>query len=145
MAYVLNPENRTRQIPKMKEIFLALEGITRVLGPADFHSLGLPMPDENNQMADLVLVAREGYSFTGANTGDSVVDITEGTNPGNHGYLSTDPEMNAIFIAWGYGIQGGQRLGIINNVDVAPTIASLLGLRMEGIAGKELNTILKQR
>jgi predicted AlkP superfamily pyrophosphatase or phosphodiesterase len=71
------------------------------------------------------------------------VDITEGTNPGNHGYISTDPEMNAIFIAWGYGIQGGQRLGMINNVDVAPTIAALLGLKMEGIAGQELNTILK--
>jgi predicted AlkP superfamily pyrophosphatase or phosphodiesterase len=113
------------------------------MGPVDYHSLGMPMPEDNNQMADLVLVARDGYSFSGANTGDPVVDITEGTNPGNHGYLSTDPEMNAIFIAWGYGIEGGQRLGMINNVDVAPTIAGLLGLKMEGIAGTELNTILK--
>ena len=38
----------------------------------------------------------------------------------------------------------GQRLGMINNVDVAPTIAALLGLKMEGIAGKELNTIFKR-
>jgi hypothetical protein len=127
----------------MKEVFSALEGVARVLGPVDFHSLGMPMPDDNNQMADLVLVARDGYSFSGANMGDPVVDITEGTNPGNHGYISTDPEMSAIFIAWGYGIQGGQRLGMIDNVDIAPTIAGLLGLKMEGIAGKELNTILK--
>jgi predicted AlkP superfamily pyrophosphatase or phosphodiesterase len=143
MAYVLNPEIRSRLISQMKETFLALEGVARLLEPADFHDFGLPTPEESNQMADLVLIAKDGYSFSGANTGDPVVGIIEGTNPGNHGYISTDPEMNAIFIAWGYGIQGGQRLGMVDNVDVAPTIAGLLGLKMEGIAGKQLNTILK--
>ena len=64
-------------------------------------------------------------------------------NPGNHGYLNTDPEMDAVFIAWGYGIQEGRRLGVINNVDVAPTIAALLGLKMEGISGKVPATVLK--
>lgn len=143
MAYVTNPENRQRLAPQMKEIFLGLEGVARVLEPADFHDLGLPTPDENDQMADLFIVAKDGYSFSGANTGNPVVDIAEGASPGNHGYPSTDPDMDAIFIAWGYGIQGGQRLGVINNVDVAPTIAALLGLKMEGIAGKKLETILK--
>ena len=143
MAYVLNPENRQRLIPQMKDAFLKLEGVERVLEPAEFHSFGLPVPAENNQMADLVLVAKDGYSFNGSAAGEPVVNITEGINPGNHGYLSTDPEMNAIFIAWGYGIQGGQRLGLINNVDVAPTIAALLGLRLEGISGQRLDAILK--
>jgi len=143
MAYVTNPENRTRLVPQMKEAFLATEGVARVLEPADFHSVGMPTPEENNQMADLVLVAKDGYSFSGANTGAPVVDVGEGLNPGNHGYLSTDPEMDAIFIAWGYGIQGGQRSEAANNVDVAPTIAALLGLKMEGIAGKELSMILR--
>ena len=143
MVYVTNPENRKRLAPQMKEDFLALEGVASVLGPADFHSLGLPTPDENNQMADLVIVAKEGYSFNGAAAGDPVVDITEGMSTGNHGYLSADPEMNAIFIAWGYGIQGGQRLGVINNLDVAPTVAALLGLKMEGVTGQRLDAILK--
>jgi predicted AlkP superfamily pyrophosphatase or phosphodiesterase len=145
MAFVLRSENREQVLPKMKQTFLALEGVSRVLEPAQFGDFGLPMPAENNQMADLVLVAKDGYSFTSANTGASVADITEGTNPGNHGYISTDPDMNAIFIAWGYGIQSGQRLGVINNVDVAPTVAALLGLKMEGITGKTLTTILKPR
>ncbi|MEP7270831.1 MAG: ectonucleotide pyrophosphatase/phosphodiesterase [Acidobacteriota bacterium] len=143
MAYVINPENRARLAPQMKNAFLALEGVARVVEPADFHGLGMPTPTENNQMADLVLVAKDGYSFSGASTGAPVVDIVDGSNPGNHGYLNTDPEMDAIFIAWGNGIRGGQRLGVINNVDLAPTIALLLGLKMEGIAGKELTTILK--
>jgi len=145
MAFVLHPEDRERLLSKMKQTFLALEGVRRVLEPAEFHNFGLPTPGENNQMADLVLVAKDGYSFTSANTGASVADITEGTNPGNHGYISTDPDMNAIFIAWGYGIQSGQRLGIINNVDVAPTVAALLGLKMDEISGKTLTTIFKPR
>jgi predicted AlkP superfamily pyrophosphatase or phosphodiesterase len=143
MAYVLNPELRGRLVSQMKETFSALEGVDRLLEPAEFQSLGLPTPGENNQMADLILIAKDGYSFSGADTGDPVVGTIEGTNPGNHGYISTDPEMNAIFIAWGYGIQSGRQLGLIDNVDVAPTIAGLLGLKMEGIAGRELDTILK--
>jgi predicted AlkP superfamily pyrophosphatase or phosphodiesterase len=145
MAFVLHPEDRERLLSKMKQTFLALEGVSRVLEPAEFHDFGLPTPGENIQMADLVLVAKDGYSFTAANTGTPVEDITEGTNPGNHGYISTDPDMNAIFIAWGYGIQSGQRLGVINNVDVAPTVAAFLGLKMDGISGKTLTTIFKPR
>ena len=142
MAYVTNPENRQRLLPQLKETFLALEGVASVLEPADFHSFGLPRPEENDQMADLVIVAKEGYMFANANTGELVVDIGEGVNPGNHGYLSADPDMDGIFIAWGYGIRAGQRLGTINNVDVAPTIAALLSLKLEGIAGKGLNVML---
>jgi predicted AlkP superfamily pyrophosphatase or phosphodiesterase len=144
MAYVLDPANRTQLVPRIKEVFSALEGVARVLEPAEFHSFGLPMPSENDQMADLVLVAKDGYSFSGPNTGEPVINIAEGASPGNHGYVSLDPEMDAIFIAWGYGIQGGQRLEMINNVDLAPTIAALLGLNMEGITGKRLDPIMKK-
>ncbi|HEX5085006.1 MAG TPA: alkaline phosphatase family protein [Blastocatellia bacterium] len=143
MAYINAPENRKRLAPQMKEAFLATEGVARVMEPSEFHSLGMPTPEENDQMADLILVAKDGYSFGNPVDGDAVVDITGGMSPGSHGYVSSDPEMNAIFIAWGYGIQGGRRLGMIDNVDVAPTIAALLGLRMEGITGKPLVTILK--
>lgn len=142
MAYVTNPENRSRLLPAMKEAFLSLEGVARVLEPADFHDFGMPTPDENSQMADLVLVAKDGYSFSGGTSGPPVVDIVEGANPGNHGYLSADPQMDGIFIAWGYGIRRGQRLGVVNNIDLAPTIAALLGLRMTGIDGKELTDAL---
>lgn len=143
MAYVLDPAQRQRLLPQMKTAFLALEGVARVLEPAEFHNFGLPTPEENNQMADLVLVAKEGYSFNGAAVGDPVVDIGEGMSIGNHGYLSTDPQMNAMFIAWGYGIRPGQRLGTISNLDVAPTIATLLGLKLEGVTGKPLSALLQ--
>src|SRR5207247_8047224 len=82
-----------------------------------------PSPVQNNHMADLVLAAAPGYSFEGATQGEPVADVTPGSTPGAHGYLSADPDMNAIFIASGAGIKPGAKLGLIRNLDVAPTIA----------------------
>ena len=59
-------------------------------------------------------------------------------NAGYHGYVGTNPRMNAAFIAAGPGIKKGAKIGLINNVDVAPTIARIFGLEMEGVAGKPL-------
>ena len=94
-------------------------------------------------MSDFVLSAKEGYSFSGADKGDVVVDISAGASPGNHGYLNTDPSMRSLFIASGNGIRRGVKLGVIPNLDVAPTIAALLGLEMKQIDGKVLKEILK--
>lgn len=143
MVYVTNPENRKRLVPQLKEWFSKLEGVDRILGPEDFPALGMPDPEKNSQMADLVLAGKEGYSFGGDTGGNTVVDITASGYPGNHGYLNSDPDMNAIFIAWGYGVNGGASLPTFNNVDVAPTIGTLLGLKMNGIDGVPLSAILK--
>jgi predicted AlkP superfamily pyrophosphatase or phosphodiesterase len=143
MVYVTDPANRKRLVPQLREWFSKLEGVDRVLGSEDFPALGMPDPEKNNQMADLVLAGKEGYSFGANADGAPVVEITSPGNPGNHGYLNSDPDMNAIFIAWGYGVNRGASLPIINNVDVAPTIAALLGLKMNGVDGVPLNAILK--
>jgi arylsulfatase A-like enzyme len=50
--------------------------------------------------------------------------------------------MNAIFIANGKGIRPGTQLDAITNLDVAPTIAALLGLKLENISGHPLSDIL---
>jgi predicted AlkP superfamily pyrophosphatase or phosphodiesterase len=143
MVYVTDPANRKRLVPQLKEWFSNLEGVDRVLGPEEFPALGMPDPEKNNQMADLALAGKEGYSFGATTEGPSVVDITPPGSPGSHGYLSGDPDMNAIFIAWGYGIIPGGSLPVFNNVDVAPTIASLLGLKMNDIDGVPSSAILK--
>jgi hypothetical protein len=44
--------------------------------------------------------------------------------------------MRGTFVAWGAGIRPGARLPVIRSVDVAPTIARLLGLRLENTDGK---------
>ena len=143
MVYVTDPANRARLVPQLKEIFRNLEGIERILEPQDYAALGYPDPAQNQQMSDLVLAAKGGYSFAGASDGSPVVDLPPGAPPGSHGYLSTDPDMDAILLAWGYGIRPGVTLEKIYNVDVAPTVAALLGLKMTDVAGKELRAILK--
>ena len=101
----------------------------------------MPDPDKNPQMADLVLVAADGYGF-GVESDGAPVDALPNAGTGRHGYPSADPDMNAIFIASGYGIKPGARLDQIANVDVAATIASLLGLKMDNIEGRRPDAIL---
>lgn len=61
---------------------------------------------------------------------------------GTHGYVHTNPKMDALFVAGGTGIRKGARLERIRNVDVAPTIAHLLALSLEA-EGKVLEEILQ--
>ena len=104
----------------------------------------MPDPDTNPQMADLVLVAADGYGF-GVETEGPAVAAAANATTGRHGYVSSDPDMNGIFIASGRGIKAGARLDVFANVDVAPTIAALLGLTMDNIDGRRLEAILTQR
>ena len=120
----------------------SVEGVSKVLGSADFDALGYPQPSANERMPNLVAAAADGYSFGGAQTGSVVVDVPAGSTPGAHGYLSSDPEMNAIFVASGAGIKSGSKLPIVKNLDIAPTIAKLLGLSLPGVEGRTLNEIL---
>ena len=143
MVYVTDPANRARLVPQLIEIFRNLEGVDRVIEPRDYAGLGFPDPATNPQMSDLVLAAKSGYAFAGAYDGNAVVDLAPGGSPGSHGYLASDPDMDAILLAWGYGIRPGVTLERIQNVDVAPTVAALLGLKMKGVVGRELREILK--
>jgi predicted AlkP superfamily pyrophosphatase or phosphodiesterase len=119
-----------------------VEGIDRILAPQDFAAFGYPDPTKNHQMADLVIAAKDGYAFAAGDQGEIVTPVGP-THPGAHGYLNTDAEMNAIFIAAGAGIRPHVVLDEIRNLDVAPTIAKLLGLEMKNIEGKPLVAILQ--
>jgi hypothetical protein len=103
----------------------------------------MPDPKSYPQMADFVLTAKPGYGFAAAVEGEPVVDVTEGMVIGLHGYPAEDPDMNAIFIAWGRGIRKGARIETLRNVDVAPTVAALLGLKLEGVDGKAVSAVLE--
>ena len=50
--------------------------------------------------------------------------------------------MNALFIAAGRGIKRAGKIGPVDNVDVAPTIAHLLGQNLAGAEGKVMTEIL---
>jgi hypothetical protein len=92
-------------------------------------------------MGDLILAAKDGYAFSNESYEDeSITEITFAV--GSHGYLSTNPKMNGVFIAWGRGIKSGVKLGMVDNIDVAPTIAELLGQQLPNADGKCLREIL---
>ena len=57
---------------------------------------------------------------------------------GSHGYPASDPEMDAIFIASGYGVKPNSNRGKIANVDVASTIANPLNIAFPEPKGKPI-------
>jgi predicted AlkP superfamily pyrophosphatase or phosphodiesterase len=142
MVYLRTPE-AVAEAAKIKSLLGALEGVDRVLEPGEFAALGMPLPRDNPQMADLILVAKPNYGFAAPAEGEPVVDVTEGMTIGLHGYIADDPDMNAIFIAWGRGIRKGVRIESLKNVDVAPTVAALLGLKLDGADGRAVEAILE--
>lgn len=124
-----------------KSLLAGLDGVRAVFEPKDFPGLGMTTPDRDPRMADLVIAAKEGYSFSDGAAGELVV--TEAPLKGTHGYLPDDPKLYATFIAWGAGIRPGARLPVTDSVNVAPTIARVLGLKFDNVDGKPLLDALK--
>jgi predicted AlkP superfamily pyrophosphatase or phosphodiesterase len=144
MVYFTDPDRLPADRERVLELMRHHEGIAEILAPDQFRALGLPDPAKNRQMADLILVATNGYAFSNEARGeDSVTEVTlSAGNQGHHGFLSRLPKMNALFVAWGRGIKPGTRLGVIDNIDVAPTVALLLGHSFPGMDGRVLTQML---
>ena len=47
---------------------------------------------------------------------------------GSHGFDPNLPEMGALMLAMGRGVGKGVRIGPVQMIDVAPTVAKLLGI-----------------
>jgi hypothetical protein len=47
---------------------------------------------------------------------------------GGHGYDPSLPDMGAVFMAMGRGVEPGLEVAEVHQVDVAPTVARLLGI-----------------
>lgn len=107
-----------------------------MITPDRFAALGLPLPEKDPRMFDLLLTAKSGYSFSGA-TGGPVTEAVP-QQAGSHGYLASDPDLNSIFIASGYGVAPGVKLDNVHAIDVAPTIAQLLNIKLPMAKGKVL-------
>ncbi len=62
---------------------------------------------------------------------------------GTHGYLPSRPSMATGFIASGDGVRAGASVERMRLVDVAPTVARLLGLTPPRVEGRVLEEILR--
>jgi len=137
-AYVYFDKSQAAELaPKVTRALEGVEGIAQIITPDGFPALGLPAQSDP-QMYQLLLTAKDGFSFSGATGGPVTSEVPQ--QAGSHGYLASDPEMDAIFIASGYGVSpsAGARWGKVANIDVASTIAELLGVPLPGAKGKAI-------
>ncbi len=140
-VYVTDAADREAGRKKAIELLKGQEGIARILEPGEFAELHLPSPEKNSQMADLVLLPKDGFAFEDEIYAEDVI-TSLGAPAGSHGYVATDLRMNGMLIAWGRGIKAGVKLGLVDNRDVAPTIAWLLDERLPGVDGKVCKDLL---
>lgn len=103
----------------------------------------MPLPSENPGMGDLVLYAAEGYAFR-KEMHEAQAVVPAVNYAGTHGYPNSDPDLDGIFIASGAGIRPGVVLDRIRNLDVAPTLARLMGLEFPETDGRVLEEILEE-
>jgi predicted AlkP superfamily pyrophosphatase or phosphodiesterase len=141
IAYVTVPDPDGSRLARMRSLLAGIEGVDRIVGREGFAELGLPQPSDTGQMGPLLLVAKDGYAFTAA-AGDAVVNDASEGSLGAHGYLASDPELGAIFIASGRGIRPGVVMESMRTLDIAPTLARLLGVDFPGAAGRARTEIL---
>jgi len=142
MVYLTDPASKAEGREAVHRLFDEAEGVAAVIDAEDFPRYGLPKPEDHPGMADMILAAKEGYGVGGAVNGDGFVQ--EHARKGTHGYLTTEPGMKALFVASGAGIKAGSKLPSVENVDVAPTAARLLGVPLPDATGRVLAELLAE-
>jgi hypothetical protein len=111
--------------------------------------------DENigQDSGDIYALLTDGYGFDGVQSpavqrlGDSASDAPVFSVPshyGTHGYDPKIEHMSAIFFAAGPDIRHA-KLGLVHNIDVAPTVEKILGVPPHAtIEGHALTQILEK-
>jgi predicted AlkP superfamily pyrophosphatase or phosphodiesterase len=141
LVYVLDQKQRKDLIAQVRLALSGLEGISRIVGTEDFKNYGVANPKDDPHAPDMILFAEEGCVFSDTADGD-LPFIEKPERGGSHGHDPNLPDLHAIFVAWGAGIKPGVRLGEISNIDVAPTIAKLMGFSIPRAEGKPLKGAL---
>ena len=141
--YVLNAPDREALAGKVADLFRGVEGVDIIIPAKDFPKYGVADPKADPNAPDLILSAKSGYAFADGATGALVVTAKTADTRGTHGYDPGQDGMHATFVAWGVGVRKGGKLGTIDNVNVAPTVAALLGIPpMKDVDGKVLDEVL---
>lgn len=141
MVYILDKERKEELSKQLEQQLTYIEGVDAVLVPGQFEKIGQFTPSVDDRAPDLWMAARSGYSFSDSTAGDDVV--VPRNQGGTHGYMTDHPDMRATLVIAGAGAKSGVDLGKVTNLDIAPTIAELLGISMPTADGKILKSGLK--
>jgi predicted AlkP superfamily pyrophosphatase or phosphodiesterase len=129
-----------KDVPAVTDLFrraasVSGETLYTVLERPELDRLG------SNPEAALALDPADGWAFSGA-LGTKFIDGVP-TVKGNHGQLPSRPELRTGFAACGAGIRAGASVGQMSLIDVAPTVAKLLGLDLPDAEGVPVGALLK--
>jgi predicted AlkP superfamily pyrophosphatase or phosphodiesterase len=142
LIYVQDKEGREEVLKQVRKAFTGLEGVAKVVGIDQFKQYGVADPARDPHAPDMILFTENGQFFGDTASGDlPFADKPE--RKGSHGHDASYPNLYATFVACGKGIKPGTRLGQITNLDVAPTAAKILGLKMDNVEGKVLTAALE--
>jgi len=118
-VFLDHPADRSRAL----EALAHQEGFHAYPGDALPASLQLGPPA---RLGDLVVVAEPPYAFRSGIL-ETIADGL-GLNRGAHGYHPRQLDMAGIFLALGRGVSPGEALEEVSSLDVAPSVARLLGI-----------------
>ena len=141
MVYILDHDQRTELVEKIKAAFKGVDGIAKVVGPEETAAYGVADPKVDPNAPDMIIFAKYGYALGDTAAGDLPFEVKP-ERKGSHGHDPSIPELHASFLAWGARIKPGVKLGEISNTSVTPTIAKIMGLEMSNLDGKPLDEIL---
>ncbi|AFA47256.1 alkaline phosphatase family protein [Acetobacterium woodii] len=93
-----------------------------------------------------MLEAKNGYCFDDDLEGPMVARIEASKGDvATHGYLPDKPNYQCNFVASGVGIKNNYQLGEMQMVDIAPTMATILGIDFYDCDGRSLTEMFQNK
>lgn len=121
----------------------ATAGVARIVRPGEFAALGYPEYAESPYVPGQYLIAGDITTHLVLDPSSTEITRRPRARPYHgHGYFPDAASMQAAFVLAGAGVTPGRDLGRIGNVDVAPTIARLLGVELPQATGRVLTDAL---
>jgi predicted AlkP superfamily pyrophosphatase or phosphodiesterase len=122
----------------------ATPGVARIVRPGEFAALGYPEYDESPYVPGQYLVAGDikTHLVLDPESSDTRRRLRRRPYHG-HGYFPDDATMHTALVLSGAGVAQGRNIGHVRNVDVAPTIARLLGVELPKATGRVLTDALR--
>lgn len=144
LVYATAGEGKADDLQKARQLLQGKEGIAEIVEPARYGEYDLPTPQSNPQMADLVLVAKDGYAFSDSAAGEDLVVSSYETRSslGYHGHVASLSRMSVPLVMNGAGVKPGGKIEQAELIDVAPTVARLLGAAMPDVQGRVMEDLL---
>lgn len=107
-------------------VFRNCKHVEKIFTPVSYAKLGFPTPAQHLGSPDFIAMTKPDSFF---NYHSSKAAVFRVKNLAFHGYLPSHKDLWTSFVAFGAGIQPSKKRESIRNIDIAPTLATLLRLR----------------